>query len=408
MKLDGKRLLIIEEGLRNHDAHFFTWIKAIRQINQAAGAEVLVAGHQRVITEIREELDVKPIYSHNNWEGMYNYPNPLRRYGAVFLHNWRVYRQTLKLLRETGRVDCIELAAARIHHLLAWYWLCRRFLGKKFNRLVIFILTSEGYYDDDMNLHFKKSSFFIKMVLKWFRPWVESGRVCFAADSHVTADQYEQLAGIPFRLFPSPGVALQKWDSARRDDERKGTVFVLLGVSYYDKGMNIMQDAVIKFLSRNPESNCRFIIQWAKETIAPNGDKIEIDERLRNAPQVTLIETVLNAEDYKNYLLSADCIVLPYRRYVYFNRISGVAVEASCAGIPLIVTENTWLSWAVEKFGAGLTIRDGDAADLCCKLEEFEQRKDDLQQLAVKRKAVALDYNSSDKYLDCLWRETLS
>ncbi len=408
MNVSGKKLLILEEGLRDYNAHFYTWIKAIRKINIDAGAEVIIGGHNEINDKIREELSVLPTYSHNNWEGMYNFRDPLRRYFCVFLHNWRVYQQTKRILDKTGKVDCIELTAVRIHHLLGWRFLCKRFLGKRFDRVVMFLLTGEGYYDENQQIHFKKSSAFIRKVIQSYRPLVEDGNVCLAVDSHLTAQQYEKLTGMPFRLFPSPGITLKDRNQDQLKTGKDHVTFTTLGVSYFDKGINILQDAVLQFLKKFPDSKCRFVIQWAKETQAPDGTVIEINQLLRDAPQVTLIESILDSDEYQRYLHESDCLVLPYRRYVYYNRISGVSVEAACSGIPMIVTENTWLSWAMDKFGAGLTVKDGDAADLCGKFEEFVEKQREFCEFAWQQRQVAQEYNSSENYLRCLWERKLA
>lgn len=403
--LEGKRLLILEEGLRDYHAHFFTWIKAIRKINQNAGVEVLVGGHRAMDAEIQEALQAHAIYSHNSWEGIYNSSNPIVRYYGILMHNGRVYRQTKKLLQELGHVDCIELTAGRLHVLLAWWWLCKRFMGKRFDRLVITMLTSQAFYDANQKMTFKRSAVMIRKAMQLFRPWIDTGQVCFAADSHLIAKEYKALTGIDFRLFPSPGVALQEWQSRQppQIDSDRGPCFTTLGVSYYDKGIDVFQEAILKFLERHPETKARFVLHWAKQTDGPDGP-IPIKDALRNAPQVTVLEHVLSREEYQEHLLAADCIVLPYRRAVYYARSSGVTVEAACAGIPMIVTHDTWLSWTQNKIGAGLTFKDEDASDLCRALQEFASRWSELSEEAMRQRQVALDYNSADNYLRCLWQ----
>ena len=49
MDKENRKLLIIEEGLKNHNAHFYTWIKAIRKINMEAGVDVLWIGARTTV-----------------------------------------------------------------------------------------------------------------------------------------------------------------------------------------------------------------------------------------------------------------------------------------------------------------------------------------------------------------------
>jgi glycosyltransferase involved in cell wall biosynthesis len=406
--LGGKRLLICEEALTDFKGHFYSWIKAIRTINESAGVEVMVAGNHRIIREIKDEFKVIPVYTVNSWSGVYDYPQAWRRYAAVFLHNYRVWRQTRSLLKQVGPVDCVILTAVRIHQLLAWRQLCRESLGKDFKRVIIFILTSEAVYDDSFESYkFKGSSRLIQRVLKSFSADVAKGNVILAGDSHITCREYEALSGVPFKVFPSPAAGLQtialpapKIASA---DSAEDPCFVILGVSVIDKGIDVLQQAILKLLADDPDLKARFIIQWSTPTIDYNGNLVPIDARLRNARQVQLIETVLDQPGYDTILGSADFIVLPYRKKVYFNRISGVAVEAACAGIPMIVTENTWLSWAMDEFGAGVTVKENDPEDLAARIVDCIENRQSLKELASEKKQIAHLKNSAETYLSYVW-----
>jgi glycosyltransferase involved in cell wall biosynthesis len=404
--LKGKRLLICEEALTNYKGHFYSWIKAIRRIHLDAGAEVIVAGNVNVNDGIQEEFGVKKIYTHNNWSGIYDYKQSWRRYAAVFLHNYRVYSQTRKLLRETGPVDCVILTAVRIHQLIAWQRLCKNRLGKDFERVVIFILTSEAIYDESYNsFRFKKSSLLIKNVLQGFKEYVNKGQVILAGDSHITCKEYQSLSGVPFRVFPSPAAGLEasaKITGKPPKDTSRPT-FVILGVSVIDKGIDLLQNAILKLLAQDRDLNARFIIQWSTPTVDYDGRPVPIDPALRNAAQVQLLEHVLDEKEYQDYLQMADFVVLPYRRVVYFNRLSGVAIEAACAGIPMIVTENTWLAWAMNEFGAGITVKDGDSEDLANKILHCLTNHLQLKQLALERQQMALNYNATESYLHAVW-----
>jgi glycosyltransferase involved in cell wall biosynthesis len=287
--------------------------------------------------------------------------------------------------------------------LIAWYFLCRWLIGKKFDRVVFFILTSEAVYNEDhTQFSFKPSSVLIKTVIRLFKRYVDMGSVVFAGDSHVTCNEYETLTGVPFKLFPSPGAGL---NPGKRVDPIKPAqpTFTFLGVSVIDKGIDILQQAILQIVKTDPTFPARFIIQWGVKTIGYDGKEVPISTTLRATPQVAILEHVLSDEEYKALLNRADFIVLPYRRVEYFNKISGVAIEAALAGIPMIVTENTWLSWALAEYGAGITVKDGDVDDLARKICYALEHREGLTEEARQRKSVAMEKNSSERYLQTLW-----
>lgn len=412
MNLDGKRLLICEEALTGYMAHFYSWIKSIRKLNMDVGVEVEIAANKEVEESIAAEFSAHRTYSVDNWTGVYNFDQAWRRYLSVFQHNRLVYRETKALFEQTKPVDCILLPAARIHHLIAWRFLCRKYLGKHFKRIVIFILTSEAVYNEDHSSYsFKKSASLMRKVLRSFRKYVDKGEVLFAGDSHITCKEYETLSGIPFMVFPSPGAALAKPpENVHSEDNNisKGPVFTILGKSVYDKGIDLWQEAVIRYLNAYPEGNAHFVIQWGAETISYDGRLIPIREELRNSTRVTLLERSLTDEEYSSYFQKADFLSLPYRRKMYFNQISGVLIEAACSGIPMIVTENTWLSWAMEEYGAGVTVIHDDAEDLYKKLLYCIENWSELARAAQMKKDVALAKNSTERYLQCVWNEGIN
>ena len=147
----------------------------------------------------------------------------------------------------------------------------------------------------------------------------------------------------------------------------------------------------------------KFVFQWAQPSISYEGERIYPDERLIKSDKVTILNEILSEQDYNSYFKNSDFLVLPYRLKTYFNRTSGVMVEAACSGIPVIVTENTWLSWAVKEYGVGLTAKEADVDDLYNKLLYAIDNQKQLKKEAEARRPIALEFHSTERYLQCLW-----
>jgi glycosyltransferase involved in cell wall biosynthesis len=406
MDLTGKRILICEEALTNHKGHFQSWIKAIRMMHLEAGAEVFVAGNRAVIEEVRESLEVIPVYTVNSWDQTVSgkWPAWLRQL-RVFAQNWRIFWQTRAALRRTGSVDMLFFTAVRVHQVIGLRALCAWGLGRKFKRLSFFLLTSQAEYNKDFTAyHFPRQTQLIATVLRSFDRLARSGDVILAGDSHITNGEYEKLAGVPMTLFPSPGADLRY----EKRNERSGCpIFTMLGVSTWDKGIDVFQSAILCFLGRNPHSDVRFVLQWGVPCEGPGGVVTPVSSHLMSDPRVTILERRLSNEEYAELFRSADVIVLPYRKLTYFNRISGVAVEAAVSGKPMIVSEKTWLEWAMRKFGAGFAVPEDGVEELCTAIESCCADLDAITVEARCRMEVAWDYNSSERYLGILWGKQL-
>jgi len=403
MNLTGKKILICEEALIDEKGHFQSWIKAIRKMHLDVGATVFVAGNKAVIPEVRDDLGVMPVYTVNSWNQAVTGQWPSwRRYLHVFAQNWRVFWQTRKALKKVGPVDVVLFTAVRIHHLLGLRLLCTWGLGRKFDRLVCFLLTSSAEYNEHFTeFRFPRQSGLLKTVLRSFARLAKERTVLLAGDSHVTCSEYEQLSGVPITLFPSPGADLCY---ERQSDEGSETaVFTMLGVSTWDKGIDIFHDAIELFLARNPTKSVKFVLQWGVDCVGPSGDKKHISEAVRGNARVALYERRLTNDEYAKLFRKSDFIVLPYRKCTYFNRISGVAVEAAVSAKPMIVTERTWLEWAIREFGSGLSVPEGDVDCLCSALERCCAEWHDMATEALQRAEVALAYNSPERYLSILY-----
>jgi glycosyltransferase involved in cell wall biosynthesis len=137
--------------------------------------------------------------------------------------------------------------------------------------------------------------------------------------------------------------------------------------------------------------------------VGPNGSVTQVSERLRGDPRVTLLEHRLSNEEYAKHFSETDFIVLPYRKSTYFNRISGVAVEAAVSGKPILVTQNTWLEWALKEFASGIAVREGSPEGLCVALEKCIDDREKMIASANARAQTARSYNSSENYLTRLW-----
>jgi glycosyltransferase involved in cell wall biosynthesis len=404
--LAGRRLLIVEEALKNHTGHWYEYDKAVYDIDTAAGVDVTIAAHRSIELSICRELNAVPLFAYTNWDNIYNHPEPWRRYLGVFLHNVRVYRTMNRFLRGSRPFDCVFVPTVVIFHLLAWRALLARHRGQRFQRLVLFIRNNAGSYPKDSRIPvFKRSTNILKWVLQSFSSHVKSGHVVFATDSARLAAEYRQLCGLDCEVFPHP---VTQFLVRTEKNEKASITFSCLGPARLEKGIDVLQAAIRKVLDRAPKLDIRFVIQWNVPIIAgANGTVLEPDPQLVADPRVTIIGKDLDSAAYSRLIIETDCMVLPYRRVSYFARISGVAVEAMTAGVPILYTRDTWVEDAVSQMGAGLSVEDGDADDLASKIIAMAGDLDAFKRRALVQTKIARQYYSPDHFLESLWGSEL-
>ena len=404
LNLEGKSLGIIEEALRGYSAHWYEWIRSVKLINEAAGVRVRIAGHRTMEPAVASSLGAEPLLDCDAWDESVNRKPPLARQYQVLTHNLWVYRSCLDVLKKWGPVDCLQIPVVKIHHLAGCLLLTRRCGGRLFKRLVLQTNMPPGrHFPDRMEPVFGKSSIFLRMILSRFKPYVDEGLVCLGSDSDQTAKDYELLTGVRFIEFPTPRISPSADAPTRQRSADAPVVFTCLGPSRHEKGSDLLLGAIRIYLQQPANPPARFVLQWTHDFDDDTGTHISPDPWIGTHPAVTLHRRALSSEEYDNALLGSDCIVMPYRWKSYFCRISGQAVEAATAGIPVVYTENTWIDRAITRYGAGLSFRDGDIADLAAKLAEMAVRINDFQRQARARVPLAREVNSPEAFLKCFW-----
>ena len=408
MELTNRRLLIVEEALKNHTGHWYEYDRAVSQFNRDAGVDVTIAAHQTIDPEISQELNAISLFARTNWDGIYYSPTAWKRYLGILQHNWYVYRTLEQFLAASQGYDCIFVPTVIIYHWIAWIGLLQKFHGHKFQRLVLFIRNNAGSYPNGTTQPvFQRHTLLLKKVLKSYQKWIDAGVVCLGTDSHRHATEYKLLAGIEVQVFPHPKVQVPEWnhsDPAKRFSNSP-VLFSCLGPARLEKGVDILQAAILHLFKVQPDLNAKFIIQWNLEILQEDGSVLARSPELEQSDQVLFLTSNLSSEEYDTYLSQSDCIILPYRRQAYYTRLSGIAIEAAMSGIPLIYTEDTWLEDAVAQYGAGLGVANEDYLSLAEAINLMARNIEQYLAHAKEKAPLARAYHSSERFLRCLWGE---
>ncbi|MGE3689836.1 MAG: glycosyltransferase [Novosphingobium sp.] len=406
-RLAGKRLLVVEEALKDRIGHWYEYVKSVAELNAGQGVEVTVGAHCRIDPEIAAEIDARPLFARTNWDGVYAHPQAWRRYLGIARHNWLVFRTMNRFVRQHGPFDCLFAPTVVIHHIWGWrlllFWQRRRI-----GRMVLLFRNNAGAYAPGSSTPvFKRSAMVFAWALRSFAVALREGRAAFATDSARLAREYELLCGIAPKVFPSPRVA----PFPALEDQAKPLdaplVFSCLGPARFEKGIDLLQEAIRLLLAGPPARPVQFVVQWNQPILNADGSTYHPDPHLLADPRVTFLTGQLDSAGYDRAVAETDCMLLPYRRESYFARISGVAVEAATAGIAMIYTQDTWTSDFAEMSGAGIAIADGDAAALAQAMRDMAENYAHFRALARERRKAAQQANSPEAFLAKLWGREL-
>ena len=404
--LQGRRLLVVEEALKDFVGHWYEYVRSVADLNRAAGVEVTVVAHVAATPALRDELDAQPLFPRSMWDGDYRQGSWFARKLGLPRHNWLVFIAMRRFVRDHGPFDCLFAPTVVMHHIFGWRLLFA-LERKRTGRMVLLVRNNVAQYrPGSPTPHFGASARLFGWGLRSLAGHIAAGRVVFATDSARLAEEYRQLCGIAPVVFPSPRVAQpvaapaaapQPYDSAAP------LLFSCLGPARFEKGIDVLQAAIAQYLADPANPPARFAIQWPTPIEDGEGRPYLPDPALAASGKVDFITDQLDSNAYDAMLAATDCMVLPYRRSSYFARISGVAVEAVTGAIPVIATADTWTSELVASDGAGIAVPDGDGAALAAAMAELARDYPRYREMAVARQQQALDAHSGAAFLECLW-----
>lgn len=402
LKLKGRRLLIAEEGLKTLDGHWFEYDRAVAEVNANAGVEVVIAAHGDVNEAVCNQLNARPTFACSSWDGIYNYASSWRRYLGIARHNKLVFKSIKSLVYELGPFDCVFAPTVAIHHIYGWRSFALSELGSSVKRLVLLFRNSIGDFRDGKLRQSRLKRQIWQEALRPLRPLITQGRVVLATDSSRLALEYKQLIGAELTVFPQPQITIRKPRTTPFDPEMPFT-FGCLGPARLEKGADLFERAALELLKAHPNANVRFVLQWTAPIWLEDGSELKPLPELIADPRFVLIDQPMDSETYEATLADIDCMVLPYRRSSYHGRISGVAVEAATAGIPVIYTDDTWIADLIDSSGAGIATQDEDVAGLAKAMLTAYDKRTELTARARDRASHARRVHSLEAFLECLW-----
>jgi glycosyltransferase involved in cell wall biosynthesis len=369
---------IVNPCLKNLVGHYFEYDRSLVAPARQRGYEVVILGHQQAEPAISEMMPLQKSFTRDIW---HTYPS-LKHLNAnvdFFVCNLHFYRE---LRRALSKISITSNSVVFAHtfttaQLLAWAWYAWSLPSQTAPQIVLLLRYQPAFYANRC----------AEWAFRILEHVSKRGRIRLASDSHRLAEQYGRLTFIPVEEFPIPHtehISLSSEASIAAEGVCKPLRFVSLGDARDEKGFLEILDAITILHRTQKLDRFQFVLQ--SNRAAPDV-QAKIDEfSARNIPNVRLIPEALSSDQYYALLESADVVLLPYWRSIYEARTSGIFAEAVAAGKPVIVSEDTWMSDQLLKFGAGILCRDRDPGDLNRAICEISDNYLPASQFARERR----------------------
>lgn len=160
----------------------------------------------------------------------------------------------------------------------------------------------------------------------------------------------------PTTTFHDEEIGAQR--SGRMSESDKRLTVVFPGNLRGGKGYDIMAEAIRSLLATEG-NKVRIRVRFPPDDSVNKARRAFFDS-IRD--RVEIMDSYLDETAFRNLLLSADLVALPYTADRFGNRTSGLLVDSLLLGIPCVVIEKTWLARTVSEYGFGLASAERGSA----------------------------------------------
>ena len=394
MASDFTGICLAELWLRDYVGHCFNYASKIQLGACARKLQFKVLAQRDCLPEVQRMLPVELIFR----------PAPVGRptgMGRVL----RGIQGFVRLSQDLSAIDMHPLNAewvlfvesASSFQLLAWMWWLRHFRPAAAPAFVVRLLNS---YFDEGGRRWKTNATSMRLALRVLETASRKRRVHVAVESEILAEEFRRLTRLPVAVLPMPFTHASSPGGATPLPPDGLLNILSPGRPMLVKGIGTLAQAIKRLADREQMAGLSFTLQ-DYHALYREPEVADHLAMLRNlgSSAVRIIPQALDEQGYYRMLSEAHVVVLPYDRERYHADSSGPFVEALGLAKPVIVTEGTWMSAQLQKFGAGLTFRDQDPDDLtraiCAARLEYPR----LAEQAAARREEWVAYHNPESFV---------
>ncbi len=394
-----QKLLIVDGSLIDTIGHQFEYVKSVFTAAKKRGLEVSVVCNKKASDVVKNSFASLPAFTANPQEQVISskiFPALFKRLNsfafiALFLRDW--IRE--KLSRQMQAQTLVFYPTCKEADLFAFILLLE--MGLIIEKVKVVCVM----HDDPR--------FTMKYLKSAMTSLVNSKRLGIATDSESLSKAYGNITGLPVTTLPIPHTHGRETTTTGAVAKKKEPLrIVSLGPARIDKGIDVLANTIPLLENEMRTGKVEFVVQCTITKTSPELETAvkKLDElQKRFGDALELKNLSLSSSEYYELMHSAHAAILPYRTAYYAARTSGIMTELIAAGIPVIVTNGTWLAEQSEKHGAGILFKDGDAHDLARAVRLLIENYSQLSSQAEQKRIAWQEFHNADRLLDILLEE---
>ena len=405
------KILYLDPFLKGWSGHSFNYAQSLSDASKEGGIPFAVYGNKGVEPEIQKRLGVIPAFdyvarsdalkSFLTHSALRWLPIQIPSCCNFLRRNFLFWREFEGITRTVGKDEATVFLPNWMGDIGIGFALgLRSFLRQEGRQAVAF-------------LRFTPERWRLRIVARLLLLSHRSGKLRFVTDSEELARLYEDVLGVEVEVFPIPhacpgwrGVAPAKAAEGGREFS-----FVHPGVLSLGKGFDTLVEAMALLGPELDVMPVRWRVQCYADAVSLShiAGASEAREKLlalaKVHPLVEPFPEPLSPEAYAQLIEGADLLLLTHRKEEYAARTSGGCVEGLALGIPMVLTDGTWLAGQARRFGAALFYQDGDSQSLAETLREAVRKLPALKEEVGIKAALCQEWHNPKRFLQLLLKK---
>lgn len=166
---------------------------------------------------------------------------------------------------------------------------------------------------------------------------------------------------------------------------------IYAGAARADKGFPLVVDFVTYLALRAPDIAIELQISAPHSTRYDKTTQQALSRltAIRH-PHLTLHQTTLDQLAFRQLFQNAICLLL-YDANSYRDKFSGILLEALYAGCPVICMADTWAGDVVQRYSAGIALKDQSLTSIYEAVTTIRQHYAIYQQQALQARSILID-----------------
>lgn len=395
-------LYVIEPELINYDGHWYNYVKSLNDLAISKNIPCEVMTTIDAESELDTYLKINRIFS----------KKPSKRYlkNKFFvnillplIYNLNFYRGLDKLRKNYFKAGWVFFMGTFQHfHGFAFFlFLLKNFNESKKTKFVFFLRFSLTSNSKTQKKAF--SFFWYKLMFKFYK-WNEKklNFIHFVTDSTCLKYEFEKDFLIKVEVLPIPHVnPIIQLDNRLLLNEKSQLTISLLGSARIEKGFETLIKAIILLSEEVIFDKLLFVVQISNNNnVSRINDLIELVKSYKFDNLILLSDNLSELEYYER-LMQTDLMILAYDPKFYHSNTSGIFSECISNGIPVIVSDETWMSYQLNKC-VGLCTKYEDEAKLSESILRVASNYEYFKKMAITQQREWNTFHNKEVFFNKL------